>query len=421
VRDTGRWHLNDGQRLTVVLAVSGALFLAAMAAGMQSIVLLLIALLLVVAAGLGVFLLGLRYNGRRTAQGHAHVLAASAAPVDKIMARCDMNLLVNLPGGSSSMMKVRDPATPVIKWPRVGANLPVEVDPRNPRQVRVRWDLVEPHHTKAATPAEEAAAFAVPFFTDYADGLDLSDERPSPARSAPDPPPPALPVTLDENFPPAPGPEADPIMVDRVRDGDRDRDYPAMDDDTLSEQKALAAEYELPMRAIPAPTKPAPARPAPVKPIAIAAPPAVIPAPRAGEPATTTQRPPGGRAGMGIMLIVSDLDRSLRFYRDLLDFSVVDQAPASAVVSNGGGHVLLRQVAHMSPVDRRVVHLHIEVANLESAYEDLRAKGVAFAHKPRVMRPGDRLELWTATFRDPDGHTIALTQWRNREPDGQPR
>jgi catechol 2,3-dioxygenase-like lactoylglutathione lyase family enzyme len=117
---------------------------------------------------------------------------------------------------------------------------------------------------------------------------------------------------------------------------------------------------------------------------------------------------------MGIMLIVSDLDRSTDFYRDLLGFEVVDINPGSAVISYGGGHILLSRVADMSPVERRVAHLHLWVSDVDASYRRLRDKGVDFVHRPRILSRGDRLELWGAAFRDPDGHAIALTQWRER-------
>ena len=94
--------------------------------------------------------------------------------------------------------------------------------------------------------------------------------------------------------------------------------------------------------------------------------------------------------------------------------TVDTSAWVSAVLSRGGGRILLRQVADTSPADRPVVHLHVEVADVESAYQDLRARGVEFVHRPRVTNRGDRLDLWAATFRDPDGHVVALTQWRDR-------
>jgi hypothetical protein len=49
---------------------------------------------------------------------------------------------------------------------------------------------------------------------------------------------------------------------------------------------------------------------------------------------------------------------------------------------------------------------------LEAVHEELRHKGVNFEHEPRTVSRGDKLELWAATFHDPDGHNIAITQWR---------
>ena len=109
---------------------------------------------------------------------------------------------------------------------------------------------------------------------------------------------------------------------------------------------------------------------------------------------------------MGVMLVVSDLTRSVEFYRDLVGFELVESSSTTAVLTYGGGTVLLRQLADMSPVDRRVAHLHIQVPDVEAAYEDLRAKGVPFAHRPRIINRADRRDLWAATFRDPDGHDV---------------
>ena len=113
-------------------------------------------------------------------------------------------------------------------------------------------------------------------------------------------------------------------------------------------------------------------------------------------------------------LIVSDVIRSLRFYRDQIGFNVVEVTPGSALIELGGVRIALNQVADMSPVERRVVLPHIHVRDLDAMHQDLRSKGVMFAHGPRMMSQMKTLELWAATFRDPDGHAIALTQWRSR-------
>ncbi|MEN3304927.1 MAG: hypothetical protein V7603_1129 [Micromonosporaceae bacterium] len=120
---------------------------------------------------------------------------------------------------------------------------------------------------------------------------------------------------------------------------------------------------------------------------------------------------PGPVYGVGVTLFVSNLGRSVSFYRDLLGFQQVDMGPGSAVLESGDGRIVLRRVVDMAPVDRRLVYLLLEVADVQVAYEDLRARGVEFVHRPRAVSRYEQLELWSAAFRDPDGHGIALTRW----------
>ncbi|WP_344614198.1 VOC family protein [Dactylosporangium salmoneum] len=118
--------------------------------------------------------------------------------------------------------------------------------------------------------------------------------------------------------------------------------------------------------------------------------------------------------GVSITLIVSDLQRSRRFYRDTLGLTELDSGDTSVVLKTGAARVVLRRVADMPPVDRRVVHLNLDVPDVYEAYERLREQGIDFVHRPRVVPQGEQLELCSATFRDPDGHAIALTRWELR-------
>ncbi|GAA3299796.1 VOC family protein [Dactylosporangium vinaceum] len=134
----------------------------------------------------------------------------------------------------------------------------------------------------------------------------------------------------------------------------------------------------------------------------------------AAGPRKPTTMPLDGVNGVSITLIVSDLQRSRRFYRDTLGLTELDSGDTSAVLETGSARVVLRRVADMPPVDRRVVHLNLDVPDVYEAYERLREQGVDFVHRPRVVPQGEQLELCSATFRDPDGHAIALTRWELR-------
>lgn len=118
--------------------------------------------------------------------------------------------------------------------------------------------------------------------------------------------------------------------------------------------------------------------------------------------------------GVGITLLVADLDRSVAFYRDMLGFHEIDGGDGNAVLASGATRIVLRSIPDVAPVNRRLVHLNLEVADVATAYEDLRSKGIRFTYAPRAVNRGAKLELWAAAFRDPDGHGIALTQWRGR-------
>ncbi|MEU1590193.1 VOC family protein [Micromonospora sp. NPDC005710] len=119
-------------------------------------------------------------------------------------------------------------------------------------------------------------------------------------------------------------------------------------------------------------------------------------------------------SGVGLTLLVTDLPRSLDFYRDVLGFSEVDQGAHNAVLASGTTRIVLREVTGAAPISRRLVHVNLEVTDIEAAYERLRGSGVRFTYAPRVVNRGTKLEVWAAAFRDPDGHGVALTQWRER-------
>ncbi|GAB3813756.1 VOC family protein [Micromonospora zhanjiangensis] len=130
----------------------------------------------------------------------------------------------------------------------------------------------------------------------------------------------------------------------------------------------------------------------------------------AGDPAAGA----GPISGVGITLLVTNLDTSIAFYRDMLGFRELDAGEGNAVLASGATRLVLRAVPEVAPINRRLVHLNLEVADVQAAHAELRDKGVRFTYAPRVVNRGERLELWAAAFRDPDGHGIALTQWRER-------
>jgi len=114
-----------------------------------------------------------------------------------------------------------------------------------------------------------------------------------------------------------------------------------------------------------------------------------------------------------VIVYISDMQRSIAFYRDQLGFPVKTESPGWTEFHTGAITLALH---HGQPAERlRGAHgeeragqaqFSIEVADIEKFYEEKKAKGVEFIMPP-TMRPfGAKLTI----FRDPDGLAISVTE-----------
>ncbi len=98
---------------------------------------------------------------------------------------------------------------------------------------------------------------------------------------------------------------------------------------------------------------------------------------------------------------------SLRFYRDLLGFRVIESMPGYARLRSrkGGATIALHETRKgKSPAGTRQVVLYFETPDLSNLCHRLQRKGVRFEQPPQRMPWG-----WDhAYLRDPDGHEISL-------------
>ena len=108
------------------------------------------------------------------------------------------------------------------------------------------------------------------------------------------------------------------------------------------------------------------------------------------------------------MLTVSNLDKALAFYRDLLGMKVNTKIAEEFAFLDGGGVVLaLREgTGKATPGLTEIV---FEVPDVKTTYEELKSKGVAFPYPPRAVTGKKNMELYATDFRDPDGHILSIT------------
>ena len=102
-----------------------------------------------------------------------------------------------------------------------------------------------------------------------------------------------------------------------------------------------------------------------------------------------------------IWLPVTDMDRSVAFYRDSLGLDVIDHDGDSSEVTAGDQRIGLN--AHESPAGDGGAVLAFAVDDLEATVEELSGRGVEFADEVS-KHPWGRI----APFKDPDGNDLQL-------------
>lgn len=133
---------------------------------------------------------------------------------------------------------------------------------------------------------------------------------------------------------------------------------------------------------------------------------------------------------------VSDLDRSIAFYRDALGMRLVRRqtgtAPYLATITGfpgvtleiallqppAGGSMLelLQYVSHPAPPTERDTnrpgngHLCFRVDDIHAACDALRRRGVRLVSEPTRITAGTHAGGYAVYLRDPDGFTIELYQ-----------
>jgi predicted enzyme related to lactoylglutathione lyase len=113
-----------------------------------------------------------------------------------------------------------------------------------------------------------------------------------------------------------------------------------------------------------------------------------------------------------IHISVTDLERSVAFYRDVLGLTHLFTVPGQPMAFFQSGDVRLYLGVPESEAYRSHTVHYYSVDDIDAEYARLAELEVSFVDKPHVVHRDGSGELWMAFFADPDGHQLALMQQR---------
>jgi catechol 2,3-dioxygenase-like lactoylglutathione lyase family enzyme len=116
-----------------------------------------------------------------------------------------------------------------------------------------------------------------------------------------------------------------------------------------------------------------------------------------------------------IILRVTDLTKSVAFYRDLVGLPLQSDNGEFAVLGTGGALVMLHQLTLKTPAPNTglaaLTEVVLESSDVLASYRAMKARGVPFRIEPRVATTDGARDLYVADFRDPDGHVLSISGW----------
>jgi len=112
--------------------------------------------------------------------------------------------------------------------------------------------------------------------------------------------------------------------------------------------------------------------------------------------------------------VVHDLDRAVRFHRDVLGLPLLFQAPPSLAFFQMGTVRLMLSPPENAEQDHPGSVLYFRVTDIEGVHRTLVQRGVEFVGAPHRVHQAADYDLWMAFFHDPDKNPMALMEEKRK-------
>jgi catechol 2,3-dioxygenase-like lactoylglutathione lyase family enzyme len=109
-----------------------------------------------------------------------------------------------------------------------------------------------------------------------------------------------------------------------------------------------------------------------------------------------------------IAIAVSDIDKAVAFYRDILGLELLFEVPPGLAFLDCGGIRLMLAVLQGDPKDHHTSTIYYKVVDVRDTQEELEQKGVTFIQEAKLVATMPDHELWMGFIRDPDKNLIGI-------------
>ena len=109
-----------------------------------------------------------------------------------------------------------------------------------------------------------------------------------------------------------------------------------------------------------------------------------------------------------IAINAHDIDRATDFYRDKLGMKHLFSVPPNLAFFDCDGIRLMISLPAKPEFDHPGSIIYFNVAEIQTAYETLKARGVEFEGAPTFVADMGTYDLWLAAFRDSENNLLAL-------------
>jgi predicted enzyme related to lactoylglutathione lyase len=108
-----------------------------------------------------------------------------------------------------------------------------------------------------------------------------------------------------------------------------------------------------------------------------------------------------------IAVTVSDLDRAVKFYREILRLDFLFQVPGMAFFNCSGVRLML-SLPESSDRNHSSSIIYFRVDDIQAMSQAIAIRGMNFKTTPHLVAEMEDHDLWMAFFEDSEGNTMAL-------------